>query len=439
MPSTDSDQVVLEFADKHITVPEWTAYTINSDFMTPTDAWSFTIGGGLADVLRLELQPGNKIRLLVNGLQQMTGLIDKIAIRSDRDSGTVLRIEGRDILGPAVDGHVDPRLQFSQQMTFADVIRKVLEPYGISRIETDDIANRNAITGGKKGKRLNKPRPAGHSRRRRNRRGNGSLINKKWVGHLLKPYPSEGSYEFAERVAARAGLHIFVSADGEYAIADEPDFDQAPSYDLIHRRAKNVEDATNVLEADAHFDWSEQPAIVVATGRGAGGPFSRSTLRTAVLNQYVAVDPRTNKIRPEIAALIKELGVDPIVPGPDWNNSPVIAAQRFYNVGIVRPMFFHDDTSQTLEELEFFAMRRMAQYQHRLLTYRCTVFGHTQDDVPWATNTIANVKDEACGIDEPMWIKSRTFRKDRMNGTTTELELIRPWTLVLGDYGGMAG
>ena len=101
-----------------------------------------------------------------------------------------------------------------------------------------------------------------------------------------------------------------------------------------------------------------------------------------------------------------------------------------------RVMYLHDDESKTQDELNNFVYRQMAlQMQHGLRAHY-TVYGHGQifgdgGFTPWAVNTVVDVNDEVGGIAEPMWVLSRTFNKSRRSGTTTDLELIRLYSLDL--------
>ncbi len=95
----------------------------------------------------------------------------------------------------------------------------------------------------------------------------------------------------------------------------------------------------------------------------------------------------------------------------------------------VRPMFLHDDEAHTPEELENFVRREMSLLMRQSLQVHVTVEGHGQQTedgfVPWAVDTVVDVKDEVSGLDERLYVLSRHFTKDRRGGTHTSMQLIR--------------
>lgn len=62
------------------------------------------------------------------------------------------------------------------------------------------------------------------------------------------------------------------------------------------------------------------------------------------------------------------------------------------------------------------------------LAYRVTLRGHTDPETGaiWTVDTMVNVQDEICGVNEPLWIAKRTLRFSPTEGSTTQLECWRP-------------
>lgn len=96
-----------------------------------------------------------------------------------------------------------------------------------------------------------------------------------------------------------------------------------------------------------------------------------------------------------------------------------------------RPLFLHDEESKTQEQLENFVRREMAQRLRASLEVHMVVDGHrAPNGAYWATDTMVTLRDDLSGLNEALWIVARTFQKSRHDGTTTELQLIRPYSLV---------
>ena len=101
----------------------WTSYKFSSNFLTPTDGWSFTLADeDLVPSAMAGLRPGATVKLLINGLQQAAGYIDSIDRRASRSGGTEWTVEGRDVMAPLVDACMDPFKQFKPTQTLTDVV-----------------------------------------------------------------------------------------------------------------------------------------------------------------------------------------------------------------------------------------------------------------------------------------------------------------------------
>ncbi len=403
------DVVSLHLPDSGIEISNWTRYSFNSHFLTPTDAWSFTLEGESIDQSLInKLAPGSRVTLTVNGHVNGDGYIDAMDLHCDRGGGTQLTIEGRDRLAMAVDGCVDPKTQFSRDMTLYDVVKRVFTPYGWSddnQFLISNETNANVISGQKRGRPLSK--------------GKKPKELKSFTIHQLKPYASEGAFAFASRICQRHGLMIWLSAEGNFLIIGKPDFNQETRHILRRARGANGE-SNNILAGGKKFDLADQPSIIIATGYGAGAEFQHSKLKVAMKNPAVSVDVSDVLAKHPDAFLMTA------------SNSPTIAAYKATPVTVPRsrPVFLHDDESKTIEQLKNFVLREMSLRLRKSMTCRYTVEGHTNNGSVWCVDSIVDVHDDIAGVNEPMWVLSRTLTKSRSEGTRTEVELIRPGTLV---------
>lgn len=413
MTSSETDIVTMSFPKFGIEIDKWISYSANSHFTTPSDGFEFVVAkSSLDDVTLSALKNGELFQIRLNGHTQAEGYIDRITTQSNRGSGTVLRIEGCDRLAQVVRAGVDPRTRFRDGQTLLDVLVTVFQPFGytIDDFLASNDTNRNTRTGQVRGPAVSKK---------------GKPL-KSFVLHQTKPYPGEGAFAFASRLAQRFGLWIWLSAEGNVVIVSTPDFDRPHSYSLA-RAVDGV--SSNIIDGSAREDYSGQPSCVVATGFSYGGEPDRSRLKVILLNGLVSVDA-TGFPTANVQAII------------DANKDAKIAQmQAFQGVKAhphpaAQPMYIHDQESQTLEQLERFARRELALRQKEALHVTYVVEGHGQQSLEaaeptiWCVDTICRVDDDLLDIHEDLWVMSRTFEKSRDSGTRTVLELIRPRTLI---------
>jgi len=411
-PPIDENELELYLPDVGRGIDKWVDYRFNSHFTTPTDAFSLTVAGDALDpVMEDGLVCGARVMLRVAGCTQATGFIDSVDRDGTVGEGTTWHLEGRDMIGQAVDSGIDPRIQFKDTEHLSDLLRRVYTPFGWSR-DDQFIVDAAADQEIKTGRKLTKPRPpAKHPRK--------SKLPQ------LKPNPGEGAHEFAVRVAKRFGLTIWPSADGERIIVGKPYFDQYPTYRLVRRKRGDLRE-NNIVTAKAKFSIADQPSVIVADGVGGGNEFGKSKLRCIMVNPAVLSD------NDELARISRENPRSKVIY--PITNGTVMAYTPLRNPR-AKPLYIHDENSKTLEQLEEFTRRSMMERVRKTLTYNATVVGHSQLDasgnpVPWAIDTVVDVYDEVTNVVEPMWILSRTFGRG-LSGTFTELEMIRLYSLEL--------
>lgn len=446
---SDDDRIELRNDTTGESVDLWESYHYDSDFLTPTDGWSFQSGyGPLVDSMRSRFSPGTRVSLVVNGLVQASGYVDAYAMKSAR-SGVGFEVRGRDTLAPAVDAGISPKTTFTTGSTVGDVIRQCFQPFGFNIISTSDILNRNALTGVNRASastRVIKPetivpdtvqQPGSDGVVRTIIVGAGTrypavteLFDPTRAAGFLaqtfeqfKPTPGEGVFEFAVRVVKRFGAWIWASGDGNTLIVDYPDYNQAALYSIAHKLSGAL--TNNVEDASATLDLTDQPSVIIATGFGGGGFNDRSTIKVAMVNELTGTDGSGNIVDDVQRAINKYPGID-VLPV----RKQLFAAAREYRSTAARPIYLHDDESKNIGQLRAFVKREMAKRQRKGLSVHYTVQGHTQNGKAWAVGTMVNVDDDVLGIHEPLWVMGRTFTKG-MNGTRTQLSLIRPYTLDL--------
>lgn len=420
----DQQQIRLSLPDAGVDLTRWTSYSFSSDVMTPADGWSVEIGdGNLAEAQRQAILIGSEVQLFVDDYPLATGFVDAVEISADRGRGVVYNIHGRDRLGAAVDAIADPRVQFKDGTTLAEFLKAVFAPYGWSEDDhfiIDNAANRDAKTGGLRGT------PTSHAKKKV-----GKPL-RDFTLHQLKPHNREGLFRFAARVAERHGFLIRCTADGEQLVIAGPDFYQDPRYQI--RRSNDGGPGrfggTNVLSGSVRYDGTDQPSIIVADGFSGGGEFGRGKTKSYCINPYFGLDEQGFPIDEVSKVLSQYPEAEPIL----FVTQPF--HERVPNMPF-RPMFVHDEESQTQEQLNWFVKRTMSELIRKSLVCHYTVEGHGQTVdgafTPWDVDTVVDVQDDVGGVHERMYIIGRTFEKSRSGGTHTKLDLVRLFSIAVGD------
>lgn len=421
----EDDAIELQLRDSSGAVSQvintWKSYTYNSNFLTPTDGWSFTIGDEVVKQSLIDgLFIGQRVTLSINGHVQGDGYIDKIQVSGNRSSGVGVTIEGRDRLAPVVDANIDPQtVRFASGQTLFDLLYQVFSQYGWTDADTQYLisneANRNLITGAVRGVPTNKT---------------GKAL-KSFQLHQVKPYAGEGAFAFAQRVAQRFGVWIWLSAEGNSLIISKPDFTQPARYAIRHKVGANGY-INNVLDYHVERHGGEQPTVIVASGFGGGGEYARGGLKCIYPNVLTA--NQDGSTRSDVNAILAKHPDAKVVQPSDGASQALSAANlarlgaKFSNVQS-KPMYLHDDESKTIEQLENFVRREMSLKQRTAVVATYTLEGHENMGYPWCVDAVVDVDDDVAGIHGNMWVMSRTFTKDRMSGTRTRVELILPYTM----------
>jgi len=429
----DEQSIELSISEADVVFDRWTSYEFNSDFLTPTDSFHFTlgVGEGLPDGQRNALRVGAQCRLYLGTNILADGRIDGIEISADRHGGITYNVRGRDWLGQTLDTVADPRFQLKNGGTLAELLKRLFAPFGYVNDDDfalDNDANREAKSGVRGfHNRPKQPVSTGSTKARRRKSKPKAKPLSDYELHQTKPYNHESVFHFASRVTQRQGLWIWASADGETLIVGKPDFDQEPLFSL-YRLADGY---SNVLSGTVHYDLTNQPTIIVADAfaPGGAGEFGKGRCKGYILHPILGYTATGNP-KPEALKLIESYpgAVESILPAASFREAASFSFRPEENFPF-RPMFLHDDESKTPEQLDSFLKREMSLLYRQTLTARYTVEGHGQtvdgSFIAWTPDTVVDVVDEIAGVRELLYVLGVRFAKSRTGGTTTELELIR--------------
>lgn len=132
--STPSDDPVVVRVDgrEH---RDWTGYCIESDLITPADAWRVSLGIPAAKI-PASVRPWARAEVLISSDLILTGRIDRIDRELSKDTQT-LTISGRDEMAVLVD--CSAPIFTRRKATLNEVVDLVARPLGVTKIRVDVI------------------------------------------------------------------------------------------------------------------------------------------------------------------------------------------------------------------------------------------------------------------------------------------------------------
>jgi prophage tail gpP-like protein len=392
MPNRRDPRLTVEFEALGRIESNIQEYSLDTGYLTSTDGFEFTLyHPDRSRLLGLEMQPVN---LLIDGNSQLIG---KVEVTEIGDDGSAVHCSGRDYIARLVECNVDPALVLKQGMSLFEALTLATSTVGIDTVVSDDdLAMRNVRTG----RSLpNVPRLEVH---------NLTLED-------LKPKPNEGLYEFCNRIVARHGATIQPATARNVLALSTPNYAQPVAYEIIHTDDTRTSAGNNVLRSSARRDYSSFPTHTLFTSKwGTPGSTKRD------LSQSYDMTVLAEEFNDEIAQILDGKAVrGRRRPG---NSGPLEALEEY------RFLYLKDDESRNAAQLERAARRAISERLKDTLSYSVTLQGHDdpRTGALWAVDTMVHVRDDICGLNEPLWIESRTFRYAPGQGPTTDLKCWRP-------------
>ena len=370
---------------------EW---SIDSDYLTSTDEFSFTYIDDKPENLRgLECQP---VTLIVGGAKQLVGRID---ITERGDSAIAITCKGRDYFADLVESNIDPLVQISEGMTLQAALKRALSPCGINLVLGDASIMRNARSG----------------KRSRQRSAPPDFLA--LTQQEIRPEPETGMFEFVNKIVARHGATLQPTLARNEALVHAPHYDQDPIATIARSRDQGSTQ-NRIKSATAVRDFARFPTYTII--RGLTGDLTDKEKSAA--NASNRIDSAA--LTPETAAVSVKGRVKPSAHGPDPDGK------------LYRLLAIHDKTARTKTQVTAAAFRAIWDRMKDTLLYKATLMGHA-DDVSgaiWTIDTIVNVQDEVCDVNEPMWVHKRTLRykPGDAGGAETDIECWRIGALQLG-------
>lgn len=202
----------------------WHRYEIDSDLLTPADAWSVELGLPKGE-FPPAVAPGAAVTVRVGNDTVLTGHIDEIADPIDKH-GHSLSISGRD--GAAVLVDCSAPIFTAKQVTLAEVVTKVVRPLGITRIRIDAATSQTR--------------------------------------EKINVEPGDTAWDTLVAAAEANGLWPWFEPDGTLVIGG-PDYSKPPVASLILRRDGK---GNNVISLNRVRSMAEQYSDITVLGQGHG-------------------------------------------------------------------------------------------------------------------------------------------------------------------------
>jgi len=364
----DDARIVLQDGT---TIGGWTEYRIDSDFLTPTDGWSFSYSHPGAQYDFATVRPDAKVGIRVGGVLQLTGWVDSVRRSSSSSGGLQISVSGRDVLKVLCKANVPPDLTIKNKTVLETVEHLVNLYYKDPPTVYYGVDENRLVMGLPKGSAKNRTKQ-----------------QKKLVDYC-QPHPNEGCFEFMSRIIRRFGLWVWATADGGIVVSG-PDYDQAPSYSIVRRRGgKAIEYPT----ATYTHDRTSVPSYMLVRGKAKAKEWAKG---------YAFGE-------------VKDSDAD----------------TTHYD----EPSYVQHDEAVDGAEAAAFARQELSRLKQNEKVYECTAVGHHDRVTGnvFALDTIATVDDEILQVKGDFYVIGRTFNKSVSGGTTTDLRMVPPGAIQFSD------
>lgn len=370
---------------------EWLSLELRDTWTDPLGSLKFEAAPGRERVglYQQKLQKGELVTVLVNDVSQGGYLIQTVRTTVSARLGVMFSVECQTPLITPYQASIDPKVSFKSQTDapITTILDKAFAPFGFKDLIGDPTANVSAITG-------------------RALKGGQAAFN---VDVLKQDQAAaqegETAYQFAARLITRLGLALHCSFDG-VLLLNAPDYEQAPSYDLVQSDDPKV-------SGDRFIDDIE----IVDTNdnqfsecRVRGNPNDRSG--------------QTQTALPDVTVKAADV-------------LPARSAYASSTAAPYKPLIIKDKNARDRDRCISVAKLALGIRAKDAFVLSGEVDGFVSTSgAVWTTGTLANVRVDALGFREPMFILGRDLTRSRDRGDITRLRLIPKGALVLGDVPG---
>lgn len=387
MHNDEKNKVVLEVhsitsPSSVITLGGWYEYTFSSSFFEFAN--SFTVGTiPLFDYRKFFKTGGHKVKLYVDSVLRMQGIIDAVAKHLTGDEYTYT-LTGRNFGGLLVDA--EPLMVTYHNKSVSDLAKILIEPYSdyIKEVVTDNASNRFIIAGKKKGTGVSSPLYRGTDTEKR---------------YTTRTKVTDKIADVLKSVCEMCGVHVWVSADGKL-ILTRPQYDQKSVYS--GSLYINCDSEGHIIKSNCTAEWT--PTI---------------QNRHSVYKVIGQGEPSATAIGEEIIGKAGEVKD----PSPAfWSRNGETLSNRLHKPHTIQFKSVRDG-----KMARRLARSKMEQEAVKGFGLNVTVDGLrlTNDDPMWSEDTMIAVDFQPFDLKGMFMISSVNQRNDGM-GASTQLGLIPP-------------
>jgi len=362
----------------------WQQYTIDSDLLTPADAFSLRFpnhGGAMAGKVKCF----DQVQVLVDGVLQMTGYVDEVAYSSNSREGAFVEVTGRDAFGQLADVSAEPKTYHGVTLLqLATLLASNWVPSWDVHNELNRtrllVARRKLATLRKAAGRLQGTAAATAStteadsieEMQRRAALNLAAVRRR-VYHKVKVEPGESIYDVLQREATKANLLLWMAADGRGVMAT-PNYTQAPVFRLWNRS-----------DADARLN-NITSANVIQSGREVYGTYRA----LAYSGNTSSLFGSGSRHRSEVT--------DSDAP----SERLLVYQEDAHTTGELKDRNVREKNRRAFE-------RQRLEYEVR---------GHYNSGLPWQVDTLCQVDDQINGVQGAYYVVGRRFVANEQGQST---------------------
>lgn len=382
-------------------------FQFTEEYFRPTSSWNVSIADRreMRDLISI----GAKVQLSLWGRPQVTGYVESI-----ESSKGVLKLSGRDILAPVQDSYMDPHFKIAKGDKLEDVIKKLLNPFGITSIDVNNKDNIE-VSVKPKAKRQRHKQSTDWAIKESGAEAKSKDRDLKITEEQCKP-GNEGVLQFIQKLLDRASLHMWAKADGSGVVISGVDFEE-PLYTVYCTK-----DSSSIVSSSLKRNVADQSSVIVGYAKTNSSKQEVGRCKAIAINELVATDKDFN-LRSDVSEFIQSQDLkDATVL--DVRNNLKDFRKLFGDYNTLRPMYIIDNDSKSQEQLEKAIAKKLAQMTHKAFEYQISFQGNVLTGV----NTQIKVQDDFLGVSGTFWIESKRFSGNNQ-GFITELTLRLPYTV----------
>ncbi len=458
-------------------IDRWISYSLQSDMLTPSDAFTCTLSlrGTAAErraILDVVDQGITEIRASIYQsdapdaarVLQHTGLLDTRKAGGDKHSGTALVITANDRAVHLVRSSCDLSAIRNSSTNFLSLVEALVRPWNIQVI-ADGTASRDISTG------VALSLPPGVNRTTRAAQSQG-LLGGSDPGRATVLTDDEALLD-RERAAAAGrrralaqvrSLGVSALSDGVATNAEQlavgAAADRARALASSAQRAASVSVASNgqsavairtialrearpqagesiwnyILRQAKRFGlvpWFSPDGKLVISSPNYGAPVAHKLVRRVTADAREPNNVISGYETFQAGEQLSEVTVYGRGLGNDTARAPVVGHVTNDACPYYRPLILHDLTIRDDDEAQRRAQREMMRSTHGRRTLDYVVRNHGNARALYAVDTVVEVLDEDIGVQGEFYVVARTFSSGREAGTTTELKLVEKGAILL--------